>query len=47
MLENLRKKSLVKTYHDPRYLVRFEQGHAVYLDSFSIAQHKQILSKKK
>ena len=47
MLENLRRKSLVKTYKDPIYLVRFEQGHAIYLDSFSIAQHKQILSKKK
>ncbi len=47
MLENLRRKSLVKTYIDPTHLVRFEQGHAVYLDSFSIAQHKQKLSTKK
>ncbi len=47
MLENLRRKSLVKTYIDPTHLVRFEQGHAIYWDSFSIAQHKQILSKKK
>ena len=47
MFENLRKKSLVKTYNDPRYSINFEQGHTIYLDSFSIAQHKQRLSKKK
>ena len=47
MFENLRKKSLVKTYNDPRYSINFEQGHVIYLDSFSFAQHKQILSKKK
>ena len=47
MLENLRRKSLVKTYIDPIHLVRFEQGHAIYLESCSIAQHKQRLSKKK
>ncbi len=47
MLENLRKKSLVKTYSDPRYSINFEQGHAIYLNSLSIAEHKQILSKKK
>ncbi len=44
MLENLRRKSLVNTYNDQ---VHFERGHAVYLDSFSIAEHKQRLSKKK
>ena len=46
MLENLRRKSLVKTYNDPTHLVRFEQGHAIYLDLFSFAQHKQRLSKE-
>ena len=47
MLENLRRKSLVKTYIDPIHLTKFEQGHAIYLDSFSIVQHKQRLSTKK
>ncbi len=47
MFENLRRKSLVKTYIDPIHLTKFEQGHAIYLDSFSIVQHKQRLSTKK
>ena len=46
MLENLRRKSLVKTYIDSIHQVHFEQGHVVYLDSFSLEQHKQRLSKK-
>ena len=47
MLENLRRKSLVKTYIDRRCSINFEQGHAIYLDSYSLAQHTQRLSKKK
>ena len=48
MLKNLRRKSLVKTYHEPIHQVHFfDQGHAIYLDSFSITQHKQRLSKEK
>ena len=46
MLENLRRKSLVKTYIDPTYQVHFEQGHVAYLDSFSIEQYRQRLSKE-
>ena len=46
MLENLRRKSLVKTYNDSRYSINFEQGHVIYLDLLSIAQHKQRLSKE-
>jgi len=46
MLENLRRKSLTKTYNDPTHLVRFEQGHAIYLGSYHIEQYKQKISKK-
>ena len=46
MLENLRRKSLVKTYNDPIHQVFFDHSWAIYLDSCSIAQHKQKLSKK-
>jgi len=46
MLENLRRKSLVKAYNDSIHPISFELGHATYADSASIAQHKQRLSKK-
>ena len=46
MLENLRRKSLVKTYIDPTHLVRFEQGHAIYWDSFRSEQYRQRFSKE-
>ena len=47
MLENLRRKSLVKTYNDPIHQVYFDHSWAIYLDSCSIAQHIQKLSKEK
>ena len=47
MLENLRRKSLVKTYKDLRHPINFEQGHVIYLDLFSFGQHKQKLSRER
>ncbi len=46
MLENLRRKSLVKTYHDPRYSINFEQGHVIHREYISVGYQKQKLSKK-
>jgi len=47
MLENLRRKSLTKTYIDPRHQVSFELGYAHYENHLSIEQYKQRVSKKK
>ncbi len=54
MLENLRRKSLVQTYNDPRYQVHFEQGVAKYgnhveIDVCSQKLHKELqkMSSKK
>jgi len=51
MLENLRRKSLTKTYNDPIHQVHFESGLARYENHLStyqcINQYKQKLSKKK
>jgi len=44
MLENLRRKSLVKNYIDPICQTSFGQGHAQYLDLVSLGQHTQKLS---
>ncbi len=46
MLENLRRKSLVKTYHDPIHKIYFEQGLARYGDLVEIDLCTQRLSKK-
>jgi len=46
MLENLRRKSLTKTYHDPRHRVAFELGYARYENHLSIDQYKQRFSKE-
>ena len=51
MLENLRRKSLTKTYHDPTHQIHFESGLARYENHLStyqcINQYKQKISKKK
>jgi len=47
MLENLRRKSLTKTYHDPIHQVHFELGYARYENHLSIEQYKQRFSKEK
>jgi len=51
MLENLRRKSLTKTYHDPIHQIHFELGCAHCENPLSIYQcinpYKQKLSKKK
>ncbi len=46
MLENLRRKSLVKTYNDPIYQVHFEQGLARYRNHVEIDVCNQRLSKE-
>ena len=46
MLENLRRKSLVKTYHDPIHQVCFEQGLAKYGKHIEIDVCTQKLSKE-
>jgi len=50
MLENLRRKSLTKTYHDPIHQVHFELGFAHYENHLStyqcINQYKQRFSKE-
>jgi len=46
MLENLRRKSLTKTYNDPIHQVAFELGYARYENHLSIEQYKQRFSKK-
>ncbi len=46
MLENLRKKSLVKTYNDPTHQVHFEQGVVRYGSYVEIDVCTQRLSKK-
>jgi len=46
MLENLRRKSLTKTYHDPIHQVHFESGLAKYGSSAEIDVCTQKLSKK-
>jgi len=47
MLENLRRKSLTKTYHDPIHQVHFESGLAKYENHAEIDVCTQKLSKKK
>jgi len=47
MLENLRRKSLTKTYNDPIYQVHFESGLAKYENHIEIDVCTQRLSKKK
>jgi len=44
MLENLRKKSLTKTYHDLNHQISFEQGHARFENTLSLESQKQRLS---
>ena len=46
MLENLRRKSLVKTYNDPIHQVHFEQGLARYGNRVEIDLCTQRLSKE-
>ncbi len=47
MLENLRRKSLVKTYIDPIYATKFEHGHVIYGIISRFGKHTQRFSKKK
>ena len=44
MLENLRRKSLSKAYHDPSYQISFEQGLARFENILSLENQKQRLS---
>ena len=46
MLENIRRKSLVKTYIDPIHRVHFEQGLARYRNHVEIDVCTQKLSKE-
>jgi len=46
MLENLRRKSLTKTYIDPQHQVSFELGQARYERQLCIERYKQRFSKK-
>jgi len=47
MLENLRRKSLTKTYNNHTRQVAFELGYAHYEKHLILEQYKQIFSKKK
>ena len=47
MLENLRRKSLVKTYNDPIHFTKFEHGHVIYGIISRFGKHTQRFSKEK
>jgi len=45
MLENLRKKSLTKTYKNGIHKIFFSKGYVIYQDGISIDRHKLRMSK--
>jgi len=47
MLENLRRKSMTKTYNSIQHKIAFELGYVRYGNKFSIKEYKQRFSKTK
>jgi len=47
MLENLRRKSMTKTYNSIEHRISFELGYVIYENKFSIKEYKQRFSKTK